>query len=191
MAQSEGKSARKYAKALFELSVERASAPGSASALQSLEVVRAALSDLANAWHKSSELRVAMANPAITLVDRTAAIRALSERIVPNHPAISNALVVLLEHGKLGILSQIGTVFSELVDEYRKLLALKVTSAYELSAQEKGAIEQQVRKEIGDASTVSWSVNPEILGGLTIKIGDKLLDSSVKGAFERAKAALL
>lgn len=66
----------------------------------------------------------------------------------------------------------------------------EVTSALPLTAEEKDAVKQDVLSKVGDLATVTFRVDPAILGGLIIRVGDKVLDGSVSGQLESMRQSL-
>ena len=66
----------------------------------------------------------------------------------------------------------------------------EVTSALPLTSEEKEAVKQDVLSKIGDQATVTFRVDPAILGGLIIRVGDKVLDGSVSGQLESMRQSL-
>ena len=66
----------------------------------------------------------------------------------------------------------------------------EVTSALPLTAEEKESVKQDVLSKIGDQATVTFRVDPAILGGLVIRVGDKVLDGSVSGQLESMRQSL-
>ena len=65
-----------------------------------------------------------------------------------------------------------------------------VTSAVPLTEQEQGQIKKDVLAKVGDQATVTFRVDPSILGGLVLRVGDKVLDSSVSGQLEELRQKL-
>jgi len=66
----------------------------------------------------------------------------------------------------------------------------EVTSALPLTAEEKEAVKQDVLSQVGDQATVTFRVDPTILGGLIVRVGDKVLDGSVSGQLESMRQSL-
>lgn len=66
----------------------------------------------------------------------------------------------------------------------------EITSALPLTADEKEAVKQDVLSKVGDQATVTFRVDPSILGGLIIRVGDKVLDGSVSGQLESMRQSL-
>ena len=66
----------------------------------------------------------------------------------------------------------------------------EVTSALPLTAEEKESVKQDVLARVGDQATVTFRVDPAILGGLIVRVGDKVLDGSVSGQLESMRQSL-
>jgi F-type H+-transporting ATPase subunit b len=66
----------------------------------------------------------------------------------------------------------------------------EVTSALPLTAEEKEAVRQDILSRIGAQATVTFRVDPGILGGLVVRVGDKVLDGSVAGQLEALRQNL-
>jgi F-type H+-transporting ATPase subunit b len=69
-------------------------------------------------------------------------------------------------------------------------VSAEVTSALPLTEGEKEAVKQDVLSKVGDQATVTFRVDPAILGGLIIQVGDKVLDGSVSGQLETMRQSL-
>lgn len=67
----------------------------------------------------------------------------------------------------------------------------EITSALPLTEAEQGTLKQEVLSKIGNQATVSFRVDPSILGGLVIRVGDKVLDNSVAGQLEEMRKNLV
>lgn len=66
----------------------------------------------------------------------------------------------------------------------------EVTSALPLTDEEKNAVKQEVLSKVGDQATVTFRVDPAILGGLIVRVGDKVLDGSVSGQLDSMRQSL-
>jgi F-type H+-transporting ATPase subunit delta len=151
--------------------------------------MRAALSAFAGAWKKSEDLRETMANPAIPLDQRVSIIRDIAKSF-SSTADLSGFLALLVENSRIAALPEIATAFSGLVDQAKHLLALEIRSAFPLDDTEKNSILARVQQDFGSLAAVSWHVDPSLIGGITVKSGDKLLDGSVRGSLERVRTLL-
>ena len=179
MAKAEGRVARRYARALFEL------CPAAA-----LEQMRAALRELAQLWEQQHDFRLALTNPAIPHAQRAAVLGEVCARVKAGDAVFKNFTMLLLENGRLALLPEAVRNLSVMIDQLRKVLALEIVSAFELPAEEKSALEERVKSEFGGAASVSWSTDRALMGGLLIKSGDRLLDSSVRSSLDKIRAQL-
>ncbi len=180
MAKTSEKIARRYARALFDL-----------CSPAELEINREAIGDLARIWRQNVELREAVLNPAIPAAQRAAVLADIAERVAPGNKHIAGTLQLLLAKNRLVSLPDVATVFSRMVDEVKKLLALEVSSAFALSDTEKNAILSQVQKDFGGLASISWLTDKNLIGGMRVKAGDRMLDGSVRGSLDRVKNVLL
>lgn len=179
MAAIDGKTARKYAKALFEL-----------CGADEYETMRDALRDFSQAWESSTDLQAVMKNPAVSKSEKQAVIKEICTAISPGTENFSNFCMLLLENGRLSGIGEIAREYSALIDHVRKVLSLEITSAFDIPESEKSSVAEQVRSQYGSLASFDWKVNEELIGGLLVKTGDKLLDSSVKGSLEKLRASL-
>ncbi|MDZ4785264.1 MAG: F0F1 ATP synthase subunit delta [bacterium] len=180
MAHEFGKVGMKYARALFE-SVEP-------SQLESFSI---ALATLSAVWESSIEIRAALLNPAISFEQKDKIAQQIAEVIKPGDKTISNFISLLSESKRASLIPEIALQFEALVNELKKSLSLEITSAFLLSADEKAEYEDKIKKDFGSLAKVEWKVDASIIGGMVIKSGDRLIDSSIKGSLERATNQLL
>ena len=179
MAKIEGKVANRYARALLD-----------SVSLNSLDALRERLALVSSLWLENSSLQVACLNPAIPEKARQAIVADLAEKIAPKVKAFVNFLSLLLENKRLSLLPAISETFARLVDELKKQMAVEITSAFQISDLERSALEGKVKDQFGALAQISWQVDPDILGGLVVRSGDKLLDSSVRGALSQIQTQL-
>jgi F-type H+-transporting ATPase subunit delta len=182
MAKVEDRVAKRYARALLGLSQQ--SDP---------DAVKTALEALSKSWTENAELRNALQNPATPIDQRISVMKAIGQRLVGSS-AVSdvfvNFLSVLLINGRLRAIPQVAVFFKDMLDELKKVLALEVTSAFPLSESEKQDLQGRLQREYGRLASINWNVDREILGGLVIKYGDRLLDASVRGSLESLRTQL-
>lgn len=179
MAKSLGKIAKRYAAALF-----------SSCSAKELEQISEALLQFSALWEDNDQLRGALLNPINPAAQRKAALQELAENICPSKPLFLNFLTLLLENRRLESISQIAAVFNQLVEQFNGLLTLEVVTAFPLSHAESAEMEVQIAKALGRSATIKWQIDPEIIGGLVVKTGDRLLDGSVRNMLERARENL-
>lgn len=175
----DGKVAKQYAKALFELTPPA-----------ELDAVKLCLEQFSAALHQDTNLYQALTNPAVSMKDRVAvahdvAARLSAPRVLPGF------LTQLIENGRVTSLPAVLQVLAKLIDAFKKIQAIEITSACALNTDEQQAILSQVQKDMGSEARISWAVNPEILGGMQVKAGDILLDGSLSTRLEKVRATLM
>jgi len=180
VARSEGKAAKRYARALFEL-----------CEVAQLEQVSGALREFATTFEQSAELRATLLNPAVPAHERSAVVTDIAQALLPELKVFGNFLNVLLENDRLADTPAIAETFATLVAELKKILKLDILSAFPLGEQERAAILDRVQRDYGSLATVTWGLDPELIGGLLVRSGDLQLDGSVRGALARARESLI
>ena len=172
----DGKLAKRYARALFEL-----------CEVPKLDQQLVALTALSNLWKGSAELQSALLNRATPIEQRVAVMQDLAAKLEGGDKNFINFAALLVENERISLLPLILKVFSKMVDTLKKTLALEITSAFPISEQERGELKKSVEGQYGSMASIEWKVDRELIGGLIVKSGDKLLDSSVKGSLERIR----
>jgi F-type H+-transporting ATPase subunit delta len=116
-------------------------------------------------------------HPAVATEDKQAALRSL----VPGEQqqGVRNLLLMLLERNRLQQLPQIVDVFHSMVLEDRGVAIANVTTAIELSPDELALVRSKIQQMVGKELEITTHVDPEIIGGIVVRIGDMLLDGSV------------
>jgi len=127
-------------------------------------------------------------SPAVPLGERIEIVRQLLE---PRISAQALRLVTLLvERGKVSALPRVSEQFDRLLNAHRGVVEATVTSAVPLTEDETAAVRSRVEAMAGSVVELRTMVNPDLLGGLTIQIRDRLLDASIRGRLERLRDQL-
>ncbi len=179
--------ARRYAEAIFDLARRDGTEDAWQAALVAAAVVLA-----------SDEALRIVENPAIPIVERRRAVRAaLTAEGVRDSVAsavgskLDNLVAVLVERRRVAQLPIIAREYGRLLDRQRGVVAAVVTSASPLTADETAAVRVRVEAMTGAAVSLRTEVDPALIGGLTVRIGDRLLDASIRGRLERLRSQLL
>ena len=163
---------RVYASALLEAAKERGRVPQ----------VREQLGDFAQAVEEVPELRLLLRNPQI---DPRAKSAALDGVLGEADELVRNFVRLLAEKGRAGQIEAIAQEFERLVSAEEGQLSVELTTAYELSDEDAGAIVRQIEEASGRKVEASRKVDPELIGGIVVQAGSMLLDASVRGRLER------
>jgi len=122
-------------------------------------------------------------SPAVPLADRLGAVeRMLSGRLQPGALRLVNMLV---ERGRTASLARVSEEYARQLNAHRGIVMATVTSAAPLTADEVAGVQTRVEAMAGSKVELQTSVDPALIGGLTIKVRDQLLDASIRGRLER------
>jgi F-type H+-transporting ATPase subunit delta len=171
-------SARRYAEAAFELAVRDKAVP---EWLEQLE--RAA------ELTRDERLDRLLDNPGVPVPQR---LEVLERALGSGTPApVLNLLGLLLRRGRIKSLPKVAAEFRGLYLRQEGITPATVTTALALEADELRAIGERLERQTGGRVELSTAVDPAILGGLTVRLGDRLIDGSVRGRLERLRARLI
>lgn len=174
------KSSKKYARALFE-SYQPAVLREKSLAVSALAVV---LSD-------NEEFISFFNNPSVSLENKEKTALEAVNIAAPGDNILANFIRVVIANSVINNISAIAESFNQLVAEWEKSLELTVTLASAATEAEKSNLLERLKNEFGAGVSVSWQVAPELIGGFTVKSGDKLLDSSVAGSLDKIRKSLI
>jgi F-type H+-transporting ATPase subunit delta len=170
--------ARRYAEAAFELAVR----DGALDEWRDDLVLAASL-----VGHE--RIAAVVGNPARPIAERRAVLgRLLDGRV---RPSVANLARLLTERGRTDLLPAVSTQYRRLLNRRRGIVDAVVTSATALNADETAAVRARVEQMSGATVELRSVVDPELIGGLTIRVGDRLLDASVRGRLERLRDQLV
>jgi F-type H+-transporting ATPase subunit delta len=105
-------------------------------------------------------------------------------------PQVLNLARLLLRRGKTSLGPQVREAFEELIDEAKGVHHATVTSAVPLSSDDVSAVTRRLTEITGGSVVVSTEVDESILGGLVVRIGDRLIDGSTKSKLVALKQQL-
>jgi F-type H+-transporting ATPase subunit delta len=169
----------RYATALFDLAVDAKSVD---QVEQSLGAVRRALAE-------STDFKELIGSPVVARGAAVKAVLAVADELGVD-ATTKSFLGVLAENRRLSQLPQIIRAFRALAAHHRGERTAEVTSAHPLSEEQVGELKQQLRARVGREVSVDLSVDPEILGGLVVRIGSQMIDSSIRTRLNALASAM-
>jgi F-type H+-transporting ATPase subunit delta len=98
-----------------------------------------------------------------------------------------NLVLLLARRGRLSAVPAVAAEYKRLVDRERGIVVATVTSAMPLQPAELEALGARVREMTGARAEIVTAVDPDLIGGVTVRIGDRLIDASVRGRLERLR----
>ncbi len=138
----------------------------------------------------SPDLRAVLATPAIPAARKRAIIKDLAEKL-GLAKAVRNLVLVVNDHGRAAALPQIVIAFEEVLDERLGFVRAEVRSAFELNGNQRGELEGQLGQLAAARVRLHFIVDPELIGGVTARIGSKVYDGSVRGQLADMRARLM
>jgi F-type H+-transporting ATPase subunit delta len=171
--------AQRYARALADVVMEHGSA----------EAVKAELSAFAQAVDESADLRNFLANPAVARAQKQAVIEKLMARL-SGSKTLRNFLLVLVDNRRAALLREISEAFEAELRARLGVTKAEVTSARDLSGEERTELVQTLEQLTGKRVEASYSLNPELIAGAQVRIGSTVYDGSVREQLDRMRSRL-
>lgn len=163
-----------YARSLFEVATEQ----------DKLDTVREQLNQFTDAMRDDRQLTVFFFSPYFSTEEKR---DGLDRMVSDADPTFMNFLKVLIERHRMPVIFRIRTRFEEMWDKVNKLLPVQVTSAIELDPKTLESIGKQIGEQTGDRIELSSKVDPEILGGIVLRVGNFILDASIRTRLEKLR----
>ncbi|MCS7265199.1 MAG: ATP synthase F1 subunit delta [Armatimonadetes bacterium] len=173
-----GWKARRYSGALLQAAIKA----------NEVERIEAEVKALAEMLNRSPQLVKFLAQPLVPFSEKSQRLKQrLKGRV---SPVTLNFLLTVVKNKRIEAFEHIVKVFIDLVREYRGEVLAEVTSAVPLTDEERAMTVQRLQEITGKKILLSEKVDPNIVGGMRIIVGDKLLDLSLKGHLERIRERL-
>jgi F-type H+-transporting ATPase subunit delta len=169
MAAMAGSVSRRYARALFSIGVDRGN----------FEQLGKELDAFADLWTGSAELREALANPVFKAAEKRAVLQSLLPRVAPNAD-VQKFILLLLDRRRLGAVPMIARAYREMADLHTGRVRAHVISAQPLGPAELNRIRDSLARRTGKHVVLESTVDPSLVGGVVARVGDLVLDGSVR-----------
>ena len=166
--------ARPYAEALFQSAGIHA-----ATLLEPLQGLAAVASD--------PSLRQFADNPK---VDERQVAQVISGVAGTLPTSLVNLLTLVIENRRLGVLPEIATQFRALVNERTGVSDARITSAFPIADAQLADLVATLERHFGRKLSPTVTVDPSLIGGVRVEVGDEVLDTSVQARLERMRVAL-
>ncbi len=170
--------ARRYAEAAFQVAMRD----------DTLETWRSEL-EAASEIAGDERSLVILANPAVPMERRVETLQRLLGRHVSQ--PVMNLIQRLLRRGRIEDLPRVAAEFRRLDDQRQGITQATATSAAPLTPDEVRALTQSLEGSTRGRIELEIQVDPSLLGGLIVRVGDRLIDGSVRGRLERLRTQLV
>ncbi|WP_152461220.1 F0F1 ATP synthase subunit delta [Roseivivax sp. THAF30] len=171
--------AERYAAAVFELARE-------ADALDTLE---ANLDDLAQAHADSSDLRDLIHSPVYSRSVQEQGIRAVADKM-GLMDTLKNALALMASKRRLFVLPALIVQLREMIADAKGLVTADVTTAVELSSEQSKKLAETLKASVGRDVQIKTTVDESLIGGLIVKVGSKMIDTSIRSKLSSLQNAM-
>jgi F-type H+-transporting ATPase subunit delta len=160
-----GSAARRYAEALYQIALSEKAVDDFAASLQRL------------AQALTGDVLRALRNPGVPLRARRAAIDAAT---AGEPKAIGSLLDLLLERERIALFPPIAVAYADLVERRAGIVKGRITTATELSKGERDELVRRLERTSGLMVRATFDVDPSLIGGAKVQVGDRLIDTSLK-----------
>ncbi len=163
-----------YARSLFEVALEQ----------DKLDDVRDQLGAFAFAVDSSRELQTFFFSPYFSTVEKS---DGLDRAVTDADPIVVNFLKLLIENHRTPAIFRVRRELDRLWREENKRLPVQVTSAVELDQATVTQIGDRIAQQTGQQIDLTASVEPDILGGIVVRVGNSILDASIRNRLEQLR----
>ena len=176
---AEGGLAGRYANALFELARDQ----------KAIDAVSADLASLRRALETSPDLARLVRSPVFSAADHAKALKAILDKMGAN-PLTAKFVLLLAQKRRLFVLTQIIAAYERLVARARGETEAEVTAARALSEGEITELKSVLKSKLGKEPRLHAKIDPTLLGGLVVKVGSRMIDSSLRTKLDGLRAAM-
>jgi F-type H+-transporting ATPase subunit delta len=163
-----------YARSLFEVAKEH----------DKLDLVRDQIGAFADALSETRDLQVFFFSPYFSTAEKEDGL----ERVVSDaDPAVLNFLKLLIEKHRMPVLFRIRATYDALWEDENQLLPVQITSAVELDKEIVSQLGDRIAEQTDRKVDISSDVDPEIIGGIVVRVGNSVLDASVRNRLEQLR----
>jgi ATP synthase F1 delta subunit len=163
-----------YARSLFEVAQEQ----------NKLDTVREQVGAFADALDDTRELQVFFFSPYFSTQEKQ---DGLGRAVTDADDTVVNFLKLLIENHRMPVIFRVRRGFDELWLKENKRLPVQVTSAVTLDSATVDQIGARIAEQTGQRIDITSTVEPDILGGLVIRVGNSILDASIRNRLEQLR----
>jgi F-type H+-transporting ATPase subunit delta len=169
--------AQVYARSLFEVAKEH----------DKLDVVREQLGQFADALNDNRELSIFFFSPYFNTAEKK---DGLGRVLDGADDVVENFLSLLIENHRMPAIFRLRREFEVLWEEENKLLPVTITSAVALDEATVKSIGDAIGRQTGQQVELTSNVDPDVLGGLVVRVGNSILDASIRNRLENLRRSV-
>ena len=175
--------AKRYAKALFQVMRPDQSR-------EELDRTLKSLRQGSQIFKEHDDFRHIMLNSGFDRETKIRVLKALLEKIQTSGWVVK-FLDYLVRKNRFSYLEEISRAFSALMDEFLGMMTVPISTAKELSHEEQEALRRGIESVTGRKVQVQWSVNPSLIGGMVVRMGEAVADGSILGQLQAVRRKLV
>ncbi|HEV2196551.1 MAG TPA: ATP synthase F1 subunit delta [Candidatus Acidoferrum sp.] len=168
-----------YANALADIALEQGAAEPAVKQLESFGA----------AYGQSAELRTFLASPAVSVEAKHAVLEKISGRLGASK-IIRNFLFVIADHRRTQLIPEIVATFQQVLRQRQGVAEAEIASAVELTAAQKKELAATLARVTGKKIEPKYSLDPALLGGAVVRIGDTIYDGSLRSRLNEMRTRL-
>jgi F-type H+-transporting ATPase subunit delta len=169
--------AQVYARSLFEVAKEQSK----------LDVVKEQLGQFADALDGNRELSIYFFSPYFSTTEKAEGLGRLLEGV---DPVVENFLKLLIENHRMPVIFRTRREYDVLWEQENQLLPVTVTSAVALDEATVKSIGDAIGRQTGQQVELTANVDPDVLGGLIVRVGNSILDASIRNRLENLRRSV-
>jgi len=170
--------ARRYARALFSA--------GEKDGIEKLKAYGEDLDRFVEILSASPELMQIFRNPIFSVEDKKRVVDKLLEKLSPQQ-ITRNFIYLLADKGRLSLVPDVSDYYEAMLDTAQGVLRGRLITAKDLAEGRQKDIKAKLEEQTGKKLVLEYSVDPDILGGVVLKVGDRVLDASLRAQLEIIK----
>lgn len=171
--------AERYATAIFEIAKES----------NSLAKLESNITDLAATLDGSDELRDVIASPVLSRSEQGEVMAALAKKM-KLQPEMANGLAVMAQKRRLFVLPQLLRQLAEMISDDKGEVTADVTSAKALTKTQSDKLAKTLKARVGKDVKINATVDESLIGGLVVKVGSKMIDTSIRSRLNSLQNAM-
>jgi ATP synthase F1 delta subunit len=166
--------AQVYSRSLFDVAKEHGK----------LDLIRDQLGEFSDALEQNRELAIFFFSPYFSTEEKK---QGLDRALVDADPVFRNFLELLIENHRMPVIYRARRQFEALWDIEHRLLPVDVTSAVPLDPAVSEELGRKIREQTGQNVELTSNVNPDILGGIVLRVGNSILDASIRNRLQQLR----
>jgi F-type H+-transporting ATPase subunit delta len=147
------------------------------------------LADFNAAYASSAELRNVLASPAVTKEEKRGVAEKISARLGASK-IVRNFLLVVIDHQRTHLLPEMFQSFQQVVRERQGIAEAEISSPVALNDAQKKEMTQALQRLTGKKVEANFSLDPKLLGGVVVRVGDTIYDGSLRNRLDDLRGRL-